>query len=68
MNTFVLNPLTANLPVGDLLAQAAGDSIEVLDMEGNVVAYVLSPVDREALIYAEAKLDLDRQRDEVQRR
>ena len=29
------------------------------------MAYVLSPVDREALIYAEAKLDLGQHRDEV---
>ena len=66
MNTFVLSPETANLSVQDLLKRAASDSVQVLDTEGNVVAYVLSPVDREALIYAEAKLDLDRHRDEVQ--
>ena len=66
MNTFVLSPQTGNLPIRDLLAQAASDSVEVLDAEGNVLAYVLSPVDREALIYAEAKLDLDRHRDQVQ--
>jgi hypothetical protein len=66
MNTFILSPQTANLPVGDLLTRAANGVVEVLDAEGNVLAYVLSPVDREALIYAEAKLDLDRHRDEVQ--
>ena len=66
MNTFVLSPQTANLPVQDLLTWAASGSVEVLDAEGNVVAYVLSPVDREALIYAEAKLDVDQHRDEVQ--
>ena len=65
MNTFVLNPQTANLPVQNLLDRAAGDSVQVLDAEGNVVAYVLSSVDREALIYAEGMLDLDRHRDEV---
>jgi hypothetical protein len=67
MNTFVLSPQTANLPIGELLTQAATDSVEVLDAEGNVLAYVLSPVDRQALIYAEARLDLDRHREEVRR-
>jgi hypothetical protein len=65
MNTFVLSSQTANLPVHDLLMRAASESVEVLDADGNVLAYVLSPVDREALIYAEAKLELDRHRDEV---
>ena len=66
MNTFVLNPQTAKSPVEDLLTQAASGSVEVLDPEGNVLAYVLLPVDREALIYAEAKLDLDQHREDVQ--
>jgi hypothetical protein len=66
MHTFVLSPQTASLPVRDLLQHLANDSVEVRDPDGNIVAYVLSPVDREALIYAEAKLDLDRNRDELQ--
>ncbi len=66
MNTFVLTPQTANLPVGDLLAQAASGSVKILDAEGNVLAFVLSPVDRDGLIYAEAKLDLVQHADDVQ--
>ena len=65
MDSFVLTPQTANLPVQELLNRAARDSIEILDTEGNVIAYVLSTVDREALIYAEAKLDLDRHQEEL---
>jgi hypothetical protein len=60
-----LTSQTANLPIEELLKQAAGNSVEVLDMQGNVIAYVLSPVDREALIYAEAKLDYDRHPEEL---
>jgi hypothetical protein len=66
MNTFVLSPQTADLPVRDLLNQAANGGLTVLDTEGNVVAYVLSPADREELIYAQAKLDLELHRDEVE--
>ena len=65
MNTFILSPQTAKSPVEDLLTQVASGGVEVLDPEGNVLAYVLSPVDREALIYAEAKLDLDQHREQV---
>ena len=65
MNTFVLSPQTANLPVQDLLTRAASGSVEVRDTEGNILAYVLSPADCEALIYAEARLDLEQHRDEV---
>ncbi len=63
MNTFIFGPKTANLPVHDLLTRVASGSVEVLDVEGNVVAYLLSPFDREILTYAEAKLDLDQNRD-----
>ena len=65
MHSFVLTPQTANLPVQELLKRAASDSVAVLDTEGNVIAYVLTPIDREALIYAEAKLDLDQHREEL---
>ena len=66
MATFILNQDSANSPVQDLLSQAANESVSVLDSQGNVIAYVVSPDVREALIYAEARLDLEQHRDEVQ--
>ena len=67
MNTFILSPQTANLPIQDLLTQAASGSVEILDGDGNVLAYVVTPADREALIYAEARVDLEQHRDEVKK-
>lgn len=65
MNTFVLSPLTANLSVQDLITRAANGSIEVLDVNGNVIAYLLSPVDHEVLTYAEAKIDMEQHRETI---
>ena len=58
MATFILDQNSANLPVQDLLSQAATESVAVLDTQGNIVAYVLSPADREGMVYAEARRDL----------
>ena len=65
MNTFVLSPETAGTPVKELLSQVANGNIAVLDGEGKLIAYVLSPAGREELIYAEAQRDLDLHRDEI---
>lgn len=67
MNTFVLDAQTENLSVQALLTQAKGESIVVLDADGNALAFVLSPADREAFIYAQAHLDLERNRPAVKR-
>ena len=67
MSTFILNQETANSPVHELLSQAANESVAVLDAQGNVIAYVLSPDVREALIYAEADIELERNRDRIKR-
>lgn len=66
MNTFVLTAETASIRVEELLAKMAKGNITLLDEAGNTVAYVLSPVGREELIYADAQRDLDLHRDEVQ--
>jgi hypothetical protein len=66
MATFILNDHTANTPVQSLLSQAASESVAVFDAQGNIVAYVLSPDIWEALTYAEARLDLQKHRKEVE--
>ena len=65
MNTFIFSPQTANVPIHDLLSQVANGSVEILDVDGNIIAYVLSPDDRGKLTYAEARLDFDQHREEV---
>ncbi len=65
MNTFILSPLTANVPIHDLLSRVVNGSVEIIDVEGNIIAYVLSPDDRGILTYAEARLDFDQHREEV---
>lgn len=67
MNTFILNAETSSLPIDHLLKQAEVGGVEVRDAQGNVLAIVLSPADHQAWIYAEAHLDLDQHKDEVQR-
>jgi hypothetical protein len=64
-NTLILNDETAQLPIGQLLKNVEG-GVEVLDGSGNILAIVLSPTDHSAWTYAEANLDLDRHRDQVQ--
>jgi hypothetical protein len=65
MNTLVLSPDTASLSIEHLLKRASDGGVELRDTEGNIVAFVLSPSDREAWIYAEANLDIDQHIDEV---
>jgi hypothetical protein len=66
MNTFVLNDSTAHLSIAHLLKQVQGGAVEVRDAAGKVVALVLSPADHLAWSYAEANLDLDQHRNDVQ--
>lgn len=65
MNTIVLNAETATLSIGALLKKVGEGGVEVRDVEGNVVAFVLSPTDREAWTYAEANMDLNENIEQV---
>ena len=66
MNTFILNADTANLSIEHLLKRANEGGVEVQDPQGNVLAFVLSPTDREAWTYAEANLDITQHFGDVQ--
>ena len=66
MNTFVLDSQTASLPISDLVTQASNGGVQVHDAHGKVVVYILSPADKEAWTYAEAHLELDRHRSEIE--
>lgn len=65
MNTLVLDSETAKLSLEYLLKQLGTDGIEVRDEQGNIVAVVLVPGDKEALTYAEASIYLDQHKDEM---
>jgi hypothetical protein len=65
MNTLVLNADTANLSIEHLLKQATTGGVEVRDAQGRIMAFVLSPTDRDAWTYAEANIDLDQNLDKV---
>ncbi len=65
MNTLVLNAETSTLSIGALLKKVSEGGVEVRDAEGNLVAFVLSPTDREAWTYAEANLDLNQNIEQV---
>ena len=65
MSTFVLNAETASLSIGHLLNQVGKGGLEVRDDHGNIVAFVISPGDHEALTYAEAQVDLNENTDQV---
>lgn len=65
MHTLVFNSETANLSIEHLLKQVESGGVEVQDSQGRVVAFVLSPTDRQAWTYAEASLDLSQHTDEV---
>jgi hypothetical protein len=67
MNTLVLTSESANLSIAHLLKQVDSGGVEVQDSEGRVVAFVLSPTDRQAWTYAEAALDLSQHPDEISR-
>lgn len=66
MQTFVISPQTENLPIKVLLNQANQQSLAVQDTDGNLVAYVLSPAEHQAITLAEARLDLLLHQAEVQ--
>jgi hypothetical protein len=59
MNTIVLNSETAQWSVERLLNHVAEQGIEVQDSNGKVLAFVLSPGNRESLTYLEAHADLN---------
>ena len=65
MKSLILNTETSNLTVQNLLKQIDSESVEVQDMQGNVVAFILSPADTQAWTYVEANFDLDRHEDKV---
>jgi hypothetical protein len=65
MNTFVIDSNTASMPIKDLLTRAGAGSIALFDVDGNVLAYLISPADREELIYAEARFDLEQHQEAV---
>jgi hypothetical protein len=65
MNTLVLNSETAKLSLEHLLQQLGNGGVEVRDAQGNMVAIVLGPIDKEALTYAEANLYLDQHKDQM---
>ena len=67
MNTLVLTSETANLSIAHLLKQVDSGGVEVQDSQGRVVAFVLSPTDRQAWTHAEAALDLSQHPDEISR-
>lgn len=66
MNTFVLNTETSSLSVDHLLKQVVPGGVEVRDAKGNVLALVLPPADHVAWTYAQAHLDIDQHKNEVQ--
>lgn len=65
MNTLILNAETANMSIGHLLKQMSSGGLEVRDAQGNLVAFVLSATDQEALTYAEANIYLNQHSDQV---
>jgi hypothetical protein len=67
VNNLILSNETANLSIQHLLTQANDGGVAVRDAKGKVIAFVLSPTDREAWTYAEAHLDLDQNIEQVRR-
>jgi hypothetical protein len=66
MNTLVLTAENANLPIAFLLEKVDNGSVEVRNAEGVIVAFVMSPADHQAWMYAEANLDLDKHREQIE--
>ena len=66
MQTFVLGDQTASMSIEGLIRQAAGGGVEVRDQAGQVVAYVLPPADRDAWLYAEARVYFNEHRTEIE--
>ena len=67
MNNLVLSTETANLSIEHLLTQVNNGGVAVRDAAGKVLAFVLSPTDREAWTYAEAHLDLNQNIEQVRK-
>jgi hypothetical protein len=67
VNSLILSTETANLSIEHLLTQANDGGVAVRDVAGNVLAFVLSPTDREAWTYAEAHLDLTQNIEQVRK-
>jgi hypothetical protein len=67
MNTLVLTSETAALSIEHLLKQVGNGGLELRDVEGNIVAFLLSPTDQEALPYAAANFHLSQHEDQVQK-
>lgn len=65
MQTFVLSGKTASTPVEGLIKQAANGNVAVENDEGKIVAYLVSPLDREAMAYLDAFRDYAAHRDEI---
>ena len=65
MTSIILDSTTAQLPLQQLLQQLSSGGIEVRDSQGRVVAVMLGPMDKEALTYAEAMLDIAQNREQV---
>jgi len=66
MNTITLGPETESLSIGHLLKPVSEGGVELRDVDGNLVALVLSPTDQEALAYFEARMDLDQHKQQVE--
>jgi hypothetical protein len=66
MQTFVLGDQSTSMSIEGLIQQAAGGGVEVRDQAGQVVAYVLRPADRDAWLYAEARVYFNEHRTEIE--
>jgi hypothetical protein len=65
MQTFVLSDETASMPVEGLIKKAAMGNVAVEDEQGKIVAYLVSPLDREAMAYLDAFRDFESHREEI---
>jgi hypothetical protein len=65
MNTLILNVESANYTIQSLLEQADTGVVEVRDSKWQVIAYVFVPQDREAWMYAQTHVELDRRHDAI---
>lgn len=67
MKTIVLDSQSSNLSVMQFLKGIGEDGARVLDSIGNTIAFVVSPADRDALAYAQAISDIEKNIDQVRR-
>jgi len=66
MQTFVLNDQTATMPIQGLIQKASTGGLAVCDQQGKLLAYVVSPQDREAMAYLDAYRDYEAHRGEIE--